>query len=648
MTANRRTVDSNESYTNPVYPHSFPDPFVFKYCGEYFAICTGFDAGGGVFPLLRSTDLVKWESIGVAMQPLADSPPFYWAPEITYDNGKFYLYYSVGNEALMEIRVAVSDCPGGGYVDSGVRLTNEVFAIDPHVFIDEDGGKYLFYATDFLEHTHIGTGTVVDTLPDWFKLGGNPSPVTRAKYDWQIYDPQRKEKGGVRWHTVEGPAVIKRKNRYFEMFSGGNWQNTSYGVSFASSLEIYSTEEWDQFSDGDKTLPILLTIPERVTGPGHNSIVRGPNNRELYCVYHSWTDKGRVMAIDRMDFAGNRIFVHGATFNPQIAPFRPVLETFRDWEQSGGWSETGKGVQSVLDARCEFRHRTENESFLCEVSFRCGEFSRIGHSAGFRLFSGDNAILELSLFPDTNQVMISLDEREQSFDLPSGFDAAAFHLLRVEVDGGFVKVGLDTSAFNTEQQLSHSADRLSFFTKDVKTEFTGFALTEGYEDLFTWNQQTFETSGWRKLSEICEAEIVDQALRLSSSRDLSIVTKGRPLSDLEFAANIKLGEHSGNDWELGLAFLDDDDKMIFRLSVKPNESGIVLSTTSGAETLQLEMESIPEYNQLRLIKMGGNITAYLDSSITGTGEIKDIPVRCAIFCCNSSIDIEMVRVTALF
>ncbi len=56
---------------------------------------------------------------------------------------------------------------------------------------------------------------------------GNPRPVTRARYDWQIYDPNRKEKGGVRWHTVEGPAVIKRKGLYYEMFSGGNWQNTS-------------------------------------------------------------------------------------------------------------------------------------------------------------------------------------------------------------------------------------------------------------------------------------------------------------------------------------------------------------------------------------------------------------------------------------
>lgn len=648
MTVERRTVDSKESYTNPVYPNSFPDPFVFKYCGEYFAVCTGFDAGGEVFPMLRSPDLVKWENIGGAMKPLPESPPFYWAPEITYDNGKFYLYYSVGNEALMEIRVAVSDRPDGGYIDSGVRLTTEEFAIDPHVFIDDDGNKYLFYATDFLEHTHIGTGTVVDTLPDWFQTGGNPKPVTRAKYDWQVYDPQRKEKGGVRWHTVEGPAVIKRKNRYFEMFSGGNWQNTSYGVSFASLEKIDSSEEWNQFSDGNRTLPILLTIPERVTGPGHNSIIRGPNNRELYCIYHRWTDQGRVMAIDRMDFAGNRIFIHGATFTPQIAPFRPAIETFRELEKLGSWSDTGNGIESVLDGDREIRYHLENENFLCEVSFRCKDFNNIDRSAGFRLFAEDKAIFEFSLLLEASQVRISFNELEQSFDLPSEFESRAFHLLRLEVDGKFIKVRLDEAAFNIELYLALKADLLSFFTKDVKTEFAGFALTKGFEDLFSRREQTIENSGWRKLAEKGECDLSEQALQLLAPDTVSAVTKGQALPDLEFAANIRLREYTGNDWEFGLAFLVDDDKMIFRLSVKPNESGTVISITSGAEILQRELETILDYNQLRLIKMGRNITAYLDGSIVGTSEIEDTKVCCAIFCAGSSIEIEMARVTSLF
>ena len=302
---------TEQTYINPVYPFSFPDPYVLKFCGEYFAFSTGFASDGKVFGILHSRDLVHWVELSGAMEPLKGGPPFYWAPEVTYSAGKFYLYYSAGNETLMELRIAVSDRPDGGFVDSGRRLTIEEFAIDAHVFIDDDGARYLFYATDFLEHTHIGTGTVVDRLIDWFTLEGKPRPVTRALYDWQVYDPGRKEKDGVRWHTVEGPFVLKRKGVYYEMFSGGNWQNISYGVSFAITDDIARNEEWTQFCDGEKASPILRTIPGKVIGPGHNSVIRGPNNRELFCVYHRWVGDARVLAIDRMDFAGNRIFVQG-------------------------------------------------------------------------------------------------------------------------------------------------------------------------------------------------------------------------------------------------------------------------------------------------------------------------------------------------
>src|ERR1043165_3775684 len=187
---------ARSTYQNPVYRHSFPDPFVLRHKGAFYAYATG-ASEDGIFLVLTSDDLVNWRDAGHAM-PLPEKPAMhYWAPEVSHSDGKFYLYYSVGNEVLMEVRVAVSNRPDGGFEDVGVRLTHEEFAIDPHVFTDRDGTRYLFYATAFLEYSHIGTGTVVDRMVDWFTLEGNPRPVTRAKFDWQVYDPARKEKGGV-------------------------------------------------------------------------------------------------------------------------------------------------------------------------------------------------------------------------------------------------------------------------------------------------------------------------------------------------------------------------------------------------------------------------------------------------------------------
>ncbi|MBK7215934.1 MAG: family 43 glycosylhydrolase [Candidatus Promineofilum sp.] len=243
-------------YLNPVFPHDFPDPFVLKYCGEYWAYCSGLRSDGGAFGILRSRDLVNWQEVGSAMPPLPGGYSCYWAPEAIVENGIVYLYYSVGDEATMQIRVAVAESPAGPFVDSGHRLTQEPFAIDAHVFTAPDGRRYLFYATDYLEHERIGTGTAVDEMVDLFTLAGRPRPVSRARYDWQIYDPQRAEKGGVRWHTIEGPFVLTRKGLFYQMCSGGNWQNPSYGVGYATTATLDGPDEWQQACDGESVMPV--------------------------------------------------------------------------------------------------------------------------------------------------------------------------------------------------------------------------------------------------------------------------------------------------------------------------------------------------------------------------------------------------------
>jgi hypothetical protein len=37
------------------------------------------------------------------------------------------------------------------------------------------------------------------------------------------------------WHTVEGPFIVAHDGKYYCLYSGGCWQNDSYGVGFAVS-----------------------------------------------------------------------------------------------------------------------------------------------------------------------------------------------------------------------------------------------------------------------------------------------------------------------------------------------------------------------------------------------------------------------------
>lgn len=60
------TLTRVATYTNPIYPHYFADPFV-PYQGIYYAYGTGLtvQTNGCVFEVLRSTDLIDWRSCGV-------------------------------------------------------------------------------------------------------------------------------------------------------------------------------------------------------------------------------------------------------------------------------------------------------------------------------------------------------------------------------------------------------------------------------------------------------------------------------------------------------------------------------------------------------------------------------------------------------
>ena len=199
-----------------------------------------------------------------------------------------------------------------------------------------------------------------------------------AKYDWQVYDPQRKEKGGVRWHTVEGPFVLERKGRYYEMFSGGNWQNTTYGVSFASSDSVNTAGEWEQFSDGAKVLPILRgPCRNASSAPATTASFTARTIASCSAFITAGPKRAVCCRSDRMDFAGGRIFVTGATDTPQPAPFLPKVRDPFDatldtslWEHEGNWKLQGGEAVCELAETSTLTCRTP-QNYLGEICFRC-------------------------------------------------------------------------------------------------------------------------------------------------------------------------------------------------------------------------------------------------------------------------------------
>jgi GH43 family beta-xylosidase len=674
------------SYLNPVYPHPCADPFVLKWRGEYWCYSTGFWRDGRCFGILHSRDLVDWREVGGAMAPLSDESTCYWAPEVTYSNGQFYLYYSVGNEERMQIRVAVADHPAGPFIDSRRRLTTEDFAIDPHVFQDDDGQTYLFYATDFLEHSHIGTGTVFDRMLDWYTLAGNPRPVTRAKYDWQVYDPHRIKKGGVRWHTVEGPFVLKHKGIYYEMFSGGNWQNITYGVSYATTDDLQRPDEWKQASDGESVLPILRTIPGKVIGPGHNSVIRGPDNQQLFCIYHRWTeDNGaRVLAIDRQEWAGDRLIILGPSTTAQRPPIQPTFGDDFDEEQSNGLGEgwqcsgghwrvrEGAAHQQANDSLARARCEIDSSHFVLEVSLRSLAAQSEG-AFGLVIRGDQEEACRWMLVPAENRAVISWQSEAgwitEQFALPDDFRPDAYHLLRVEANGQMVNITLDQAVRRWQGRIAVVPKGVELMTQSMAAAFAGFAMTVGWQDLFTERNLDPVGLGWQSLQGDGGWYIENQQLCFSNRRrpsepdtlrpiknDLAVVeqsgilAKGPFIKDYELVVNARLGQPALEESAYGFypAMGGGDSGPLFRIEREMADWLLVCQHDSGVNKFRLPSEFDPgTHQQFRFWKQNGQLAIQYQAQVLGQIAVRPEPTRVGLYAAGASVAFDLVRLTAI-
>ena len=315
-----------DHFVNPVNENYFADPFVWKVDDIYYAVGTGTEAknidGPGKFTVMRSSDLVIWEKCGWALTSLGGDYYDYWAPEVAFSEGKFYLYYSAGRgHKAHQLRVAISDDPVGPYtnIDRPLSHPDCTFAIDAHPFQDVDGLWYMFYCKDFFDSDDTvrpGTAIVVDRLINMVELAGEERVVARATRDWQRFQANREMYGGIYdWHTLEGPAVQFHNNKYYCFYSGGCYQNDTYGVDYVVSDSVMGP-----YKDDNPPQPrILRTIPDHVIGPGHNSFVIGPDGETTFIVYHAWDKQmtARRMYIDKLSWPSSGPVVDGPTWTPQ-------------------------------------------------------------------------------------------------------------------------------------------------------------------------------------------------------------------------------------------------------------------------------------------------------------------------------------------
>lgn len=298
---------------NPIGITNIGDPFVIKHSGRYYLYATSFIDG---FLCWQSVDLIHWEEPVQVYKKSEKSFGYkdFWAPEVIYQNGQFIMHYTARwdyNNSL-RIGVAISNDPLGPFVDVYDKkpMFDEGYAvIDGHVFIDDDGTRYFYYDRDCSEYIYEGkheSHIYVTTLDSTFtKLVGNKKMIIKPEQPWEI------QTGTWRWN--EGPFVLKHQQRYYLMYSAGFYASKGYAIGYA-----VAKHPMGPFVKASEN-PILSTIENKISGPGHNSVIEGPNGK-IYCVYHVHTyydkpSENRQVFIDELSFIDGKLVVKGPTIN---------------------------------------------------------------------------------------------------------------------------------------------------------------------------------------------------------------------------------------------------------------------------------------------------------------------------------------------
>lgn len=139
---------------NPILPvlHFVPDAEARQWSDGRMYIYGSYDISGDTFycsneyRVFSSDNLIDWQDHGVSFTT-AEVPWLTWdaplfAPDCVYKDGKYYLYFCLADNSE---GVATSESPAGPFRNAVPVEGPHLDAIDPAVFIDDDGQAYIYW-----------------------------------------------------------------------------------------------------------------------------------------------------------------------------------------------------------------------------------------------------------------------------------------------------------------------------------------------------------------------------------------------------------------------------------------------------------------------------------------------------------------------
>ena len=332
--------------------------------GYFYCYGTSDEIGGHGFQSWRSKDLSHWEAMGVALAPESWAINCYWAPEVIYDRGTYFMFfgaYNLKKNNRLCLSVATSKTPYGpfkqpnGIQDANFNMlsnANPTFdftsenpalaslnkdgflktnALDASPFKDPvTGKKYLYFS--FYDNYSAGSHIYGVEMIDWF----TPDYSTLTEVTWPGFDTVqhgRENAFGTNIRVTEGsvnegPFMTYHDGKYYLTFSVFGYTDPNYRVKQAIADSPLGEFKKVPERDGGILLSTDTANWSHIVSAGHHSFITIGD--ETFVAYHTFKDRnsiagGRALALDRIYWTENSegtaiMQTNGPTWSVQPLP----------------------------------------------------------------------------------------------------------------------------------------------------------------------------------------------------------------------------------------------------------------------------------------------------------------------------------------
>jgi len=383
----------------------FADPSVIKFGKVYYATATSSNWAPS-FPVMKSKDLKKWEQTGSVFPDLTSwADYYYWAPELNYDNGRVYVYYTAHKkDGNLCVGVASADSPEGPFKDHGPLVCEQAGSIDGFPMRDENNKLHLIWKED---GNSVGKPTPIWIQPmneERTALTGEKKELFRNDTPWEA-------------NLVEGVSVIKNKDYFFAIYAAAGCcgPGCTYATGIARAKNLMGP--WEKYAKNP-----IMTAEGAWMCPGHGTAVKHKGkNYFMYHAYDKATNKytGRQALIRGFEFTeDNWLRFTDEYLSPDASAGGYTIQDKFDnkkLDMQWSWSVFNKPAITLEDGKLAIRLKDDHETFIArKIDGPAYEATveiipAVTAAAGVALIGDDKNLIYASVKKDSVSVVLVKD-----------------------------------------------------------------------------------------------------------------------------------------------------------------------------------------------------------------------------------------------